>query len=137
MGSERRLFNRTDVEVEGSLHWATKRRIGGPKQHEIPMTTVDLSVNGAKLIVDGQTRLPVGASCQISFLDVASPARVKTVQTNVAGKKLLSVELETPPRGFMQVIDQWISQLPNGWEFDNSGWAGVGVVDDLFADRAS
>ena len=136
MAAERRLFNRTDVEVEGTLQWATKRRIGGIKQHEVPMTSVDLSVNGAKLVVDGGTSLPLGASCRVAFADASSPARVRTVQTNAAGQKLLSVELENPPREFMSVIQQWISHRENGWQFDDSGWSGVGIVDDLFADRA-
>ncbi len=136
MGYERRLFTRTDVEVQGSLHWATKRRIGGIKQHEVPMTTVDLSVNGARLVVDGRTPLPVGASCRICFAGESSPARVRTVQTNAEGMKLLSVQLEDAGLGFMQVIDQWVTSRENGWQYDDSGWSGVGVVDDLFADRS-
>jgi hypothetical protein len=137
MGYERRLFTRTDVEVQGSLQWATKRRTGGIKQHEIQMTTVDLSVNGARLVVDGKTPLPVGASCRISFAGESSPARVRTVQTNEAGKKLLSVQLENASVGFMQVIDEWISQRENGWQFDDSEWFGSGVPDDHFADKSS
>lgn len=137
MGYERRLFNRTDVEIDGTLQWATKRRVAGIKEHEVPMTTVDLSVNGARLVVDGKTRLPVGASCRISFAGESSPARVRTVQTNDAGQKLLSVQLEGPSTGFMKVIEQWISQRTHGWHYDDSGWSGSGVVDDLFANRAS
>lgn len=137
MGIERRIFTRTDVEVQGSLQWASKRRIGGIKQHEVPMTTVDLSVNGARLIVDGKTPLPIGASCRICFLGESSPARVRTVQTNAEGKKLLSVQLEDTGVGFLRVIDQWISQRADGWQFDDRGWSGDGIVHDLFANRAS
>jgi len=137
MGPERRLFRRTNVEVQGVVQWGTKRRIGGIKQHEVPMTTVDLSVNGARLVVDGKTPLPVGASCRISFAGESSPARVRTVQTNNAGKKLLSVQLENTTLGFLQVIDEWISQRENGWQFDDSEWFGPGVADDHFADRSS
>lgn len=137
MSPERRLFRRTNVEVQGVVEWATKRRIGGIKQHSVATTTVDLSVNGAKLIVDHKVDLPPGASCRIGLEDSSSPARVLSVQKNERGEHLLSMELENPPPAFMQVIEQWISQRENGWQFDDSGWSGSGVVDDFFADRAS
>lgn len=137
MGADRRLFRRTNIEVNGFLEWATRRRIGGVKSHEVPMTTADLSVNGARLIVDKKVDLPVGASCRIRFEDASSPARVLAVQHNDRGQRLLSLRLESPPTAFMQVIDQWVSQRENGWEFDDTGWSGTGIVDDLFADRAA
>lgn len=136
MGFERRLFRRTDIEVTGSLEWATKRRIGGIKQHKVPTTTADLSVNGAKVVVDQKVGLPIGASCRLVFEGESSPARVLSVQKNDHGQQLLSMRLEQPPSAFMGVIDQWISGRENGWSFDDSGWSGEGVVDDLFADRA-
>ncbi len=37
----------------------------------------------------------------------------------------------------MQVIDEWLTQRENGWQFDDTGWSGSGVVGDFFADRTS
>lgn len=137
MGFERRLVRRTDVEVQGTLEWATKRRIGGVKQHRAQVTTVDLSVGGAKVIAEPGVKLPVGASCRLEFEGESSPARILGVQRNDARQQLFSMRLEHPPSAFMRVIDQWISGRENGWKFDDTGWSGQGVVDDLFTDRAA
>lgn len=137
MGAERRLFRRTDVQVDGTLEWATKRRVGGVKNHRVAMKTVDLSVNGAKIIVGPKVKLPVGASCRITFDDASSPCRVLNAQENEQGERLLSMRLESPPQQFMQVIEKWVSNREVGWSFDESGWSGTGIVDDIFADRAS
>ena len=136
MGFERRLFGRTDVEIQGTLQWAVKRRIGGIKQHEEPMMTVDLSVNGAKLLVDSKVDLPVGASCRVLFADQSSPARVRKVITNDADTdtKMLSLQLEQPPTEFMRVIDQWLDAQAGGRKFAENRWFGDGIVEDLFAD---
>lgn len=134
MGFERRLFGRTDVEIQGTLQWAVKRRIGGVKKHEVEMMTIDLSVNGAKLLVDSGVDLPVGASCRILFADQSSPARVRKVITNDTDTKMLSMQLEDPPIEFMRVIDQWLDARAGGRKFEESGWFGDGIVDDIFAD---
>jgi hypothetical protein len=134
MGFERRLFGRTDVEIQGTLRWAVKRRIGGVKQHDVPMMTVDLSVNGAKILVADSVDLPVGASCRIIFNDESSPARVRKVTTNGSDHKMLSMQLEEPPIGFMRVIDQWLDASAGGRKFEETSWFGDGIVDGIFAD---
>lgn len=134
MGFERRLFTRTDVEIQGILHWKVKRRIGGIKDIDVPMMTIDLSVNGAKILVDNKVDLPIGASCRIFFSDESSPARVKKVMENGSDTKMLSLELEKPPLAFMRLIDQWLDASAGGRKFVESGWFGDGVVDNIFAD---
>ena len=126
MGFERRLFARTDVEIQGTLRWAVKRRIGGIKQHDVPMMTIDLSVNGAKILVAEAIDLPVGASCRIMFSDESSPARVRKVTTNGSDHKMLSMELEEPPIGFMRVIDQWLDASAGGRKFEETSWFSMG-----------
>jgi hypothetical protein len=126
MGFERRLFTRTDVEIQGTLRWAVKRRLRGVKQHEVPMMTVDLSVNGAKILVADSVDLPVGASCRIMFSDESSPARVRKVTTNGTDHKMLSMQLEEPPLGFMRVIDQWLDASAGGRKFEETSWFAEG-----------
>lgn len=130
MAFERRIFARTDVELQGTLQWAVKRRIGGVKQHQVNMMTVDLSVEGAKLLVARSVDLPVGASCRIVFADQSSPARVRTVLSNDSDKKMLSVQLEDPPFEFMRVIEQWLDARAGGRKFEQRGWIGDGIVDN-------
>ena len=97
------------------------------------MMTVDLSVNGAKILVADSVDLPVGASCRIMFSDESSPARVRKVTTNGTDHKMLSMQLEEPPLGFMRVIDQWLDASAGGRKFEETSWFGDGIVDDIYA----
>jgi len=124
MGFERRLFARTDVEVEGTLVWQTKRRVGGPKTHDVPMQTVDLSVEGAKVLVHKSVNLPVGASVRVMFQGQSSPARVRQVLVNDDDPdvKMLRLQLESPNESFMEVIEQWLDDNKGGRKFATASW---------------
>ena len=140
MGFERRIFARTDVEVQGHLRWQVKRRIGGIKTHTVAMQTIDLSVEGAKVLVDHKVDLPVGASVRIMFHDESSPARVRAVVTSDDDNstKMLRLQLEQPPKEFMAVIEQWLDASKGGRKFQESSWLGEGYVEDIYAgDRRS
>lgn len=126
MGFERRLFARTDVEVQGEIHWQTRRRVGGVKNHIAPAQTIDLSVDGAKLLIHRSVDLPVGASIRLVFHDQWSPARVRQVLSNDEdpGTKMLRLQLEEPPAEFMRIIEQWLDASKGGRKFQEAGWFG-------------
>lgn len=132
MGFERRLFARTDVEVQGELMWQTKRRVGGVKKNTVPMQTIDLSVNGAKLLVHHSINLPIGASVRVIFHDTWSPARVREILLNAQDEetKMLRVELENPPHGFQRLIDQWLDADKGGRKFVESSWFEDGLTQE-------
>jgi hypothetical protein len=135
MGFERRIFARTDVEIQGYLQWQVKRRIGGIKTQKVPMQTIDLSVDGAKVLVDAKVRLPVGASLLVMFRDHSSPARVRQVLTdeNDPATKMLRLQLEQPPTEFMRIIDQWLDASKGGRKFVETSWFGEGIIADIYA----
>lgn len=134
MGFERRIFARTDVEIQGELQWQVKRRIGGIKTNKVSMQTIDLSVDGAKVLVDGKVDLPVGASVLIVFRDQSSPARVRQVLTDESDidTKMLRLQLEQPPVEFMRIIDQWLDASAGGRKFVETTWLGNGYVEDIY-----
>ncbi len=136
MGFERRIFARTDVEVQGEIHWQTKRRVGGIKNHMAPTQTIDLSVDGAKVLIHHTVNLPVGASVRLVFHDQSSPARIRQVLSNDEdpGTKMLRLQLEEPPVGFMRIIDQWLDANKGGRKFQETSWFGDGITDDLYGD---
>jgi hypothetical protein len=136
MGFERRIFARTDVEVQGDLRWGVKRRFGGVKDLEVPMQTIDLSVDGARVLVDNDVDLPTGSSLLIIFRDESSPARVRQVLTNPddSKSKMLRLQLEHPPLEFMRIIDQWLEASKGGRKFVETSRLGDGISDDLWAD---
>lgn len=129
MGFERRLFARTDVEVQGTLMWQVKRAIGGVKTYDAPMQTIDLSVEGAKVLVHHSIKLPEGASVRLTLKDQSSPARVRHVVKNEKDPdtKMLRLQLENPPDAFMRIIEQWLDANAGGRKFEDSLWDIDGV----------
>ncbi len=136
MGFERRLFARTDVEVQGELFWQSKRIIGGIKNNTVPMQTIDMSVNGAKVLVHKSVDLPLGASLRIVFHGESSPARVREVLFNEEDRstKMLRLELEVPPEAFMIIIEQWLDAGNSGRKFVEESWFQDDVEDDSWFD---
>ena len=140
MGFERRIFARTDVEVQGHLRWQVKRRIGGIKTHTVEMQTIDLSVEGAKVLVDSKVKLPVGASVRIIFHEESSPARVRAVVTKAGDEEtqMLRLQLEQPSTDFMEIIEQWLDASKGGRKFQESSWLSDEFAEDTYArDRRS
>lgn len=121
--AERRIVARTPVEVDGKIHWATKRLIGaGTKAHDADITTLDLSVDGAKVLVDKKHSLPPGASVRLVFGNESSPARVLEVIEARGDNQILRLNLELPDRPFMEVIEQWLASNAGGRKFAESYW---------------
>lgn len=134
MGFERRLFARTDVEVFGELQWQLKRRVGPAKTRTAPIQTVDLSVDGARVLVHRTVSLPIGASVRIVFDEHSSPARVRQVLKNEEDRdnQMLRLQLENPPDGFMRIIDQWLDANKGGRKFKERNWIEEAVPDELY-----
>jgi len=121
--AERRIVARTSVEVDGKILWATRRLIGaGTKAHEADITTLDLSVDGAKVLLDKKHALPPGASVRIVFGSESSPARVLEVIEARDHNQILRLNLELPDRPFMAVIEQWLASNAGGKKFAESYW---------------
>lgn len=109
--------------------WQTKRSIGGVKTHDAPMQTIDLSVEGAKVLVHHSVKLPEGASVLVTLKDQSSPARVRHIVKNDRDPdtKMLRLQLEHPPEPFMRIIEQWLDASAGGRKFEDSSWDVDGV----------
>jgi hypothetical protein len=88
------------------------------------MKTIDLSVDGAKLLLEKKHHLPPGASVRIEFRGESSPARVLESVKIDADTRLLRLTLEHPPQSFMRVIDYWLKLDAGGRKFVEGTWLG-------------
>ncbi len=124
MGIDRRMFERTDVAVKGELLWQLKLRSGLVKTNRVEITTIDLSVDGARVSTNKKTRLPVGASVMLTFNGERSPARVRALLPDPDNKrgKLLLLQFDEPNAAFLRVIDQWIDAGKGGNRFKTEYW---------------
>lgn len=106
---ERRFFTRKAVEVEGNLSWIGRGRFGAKKEKTSAVRTVDLSVDGAKLVVDPKSDVSRGQICEITFADRSSQAIVRDVIDRSGDTKIVCIQLHQPSSEFLQIIDQWLS----------------------------
>lgn len=123
MGMDRRMFERIEVAVEGELLWQVKRG-GIVKTNRVDVTTLDLSVDGARVTTNKRTRLPIGASVRVTFNGQQSAARIRATLPDPKDSKrrLLLIQFEEPNRDFLQVIDQWVDAGKGGNRFKSEYW---------------
>jgi len=105
--------------------WATRRRVGnGVKQRSIELRTVDISVEGAKVLVPSKHYLPKGASVRIEFHGDASAARVlESIKIDDA-TQMLRLTFEHPSQNFMRTIEEWLASGGGGRKFVEGSWLG-------------
>jgi len=88
VGMNRRFFNRVDVQANGELLWATKSRFGRVTNMREYITTVNVSIDGAKISIPGNHNFPDGAHARIKlgiqFCEVEILASETTATSTVA-----------------------------------------------------
>jgi hypothetical protein len=103
----RRVFHRVDVKANGELLWATKSRMGRVKTHREYITTINVSVDGAKIALKGRHDFPVHSRgriklgiefCEVEVLDIEA-ARDATI---------LRVNFVSPTQRFVSVVEKWM-----------------------------
>jgi hypothetical protein len=104
----RRFFHRVDVQANGELLWATKSRIGRVKTHRDYITTINVSVDGAKVALKGdhnfpkysRARLKLGIEfCEVEILDIDRSPKDYTI---------LRMSFISPTSRFVSVVEKWM-----------------------------
>ena len=105
----RRFFQRVDITANGELLWATKSRLGRVKNHREYITTINVSIDGAKIVVPGRVTFPTGARARlklgIEFCDV------DVLESSTNGNRTIArVTFVNPSRRFVSVVEKWIPE---------------------------
>lgn len=104
----RRFFHRVDVHANGELLWATRSRLGKIKTHREYITTENVSVAGAKIILKGDYDFPIRSRgrlklgleyCEVEVLEIAKPK---------SGLTMLRLSFITPSARFITVVEKWM-----------------------------
>ena len=103
----RRFFHRVDVKANGELIWATKSRMGRVKSHREYVTTINVSVDGAKIALKGRHDFPLHSRARlklgIEFCDV----EILYIDTN-PDATVLRVNFVSPTHRFISVVEKWM-----------------------------
>ncbi len=144
MANNKRLFERTDVPLQGRLTWQKRLRTGIVKTNRVDITTVDLSIDGARVSTAKRSRLPVGASVLVSFGDYESPARVRAhlADPMSKNKQLLLLQFDAPSPEFLRHVDHMLDAAKGGNVYKAEYWKNVredeyGLAEHAKAEQAS
>jgi len=117
----RRLFHRAAITANGEFIWATKNRLGRVKTHREFVTTKDISVEGAKIRMDGahefpakfRGRMKLGLHfCDVEVLD-SSQSETSTE---------LRILFLAPNQQFIEIIEQWMPVSQESRNEFKSAW---------------
>jgi hypothetical protein len=104
----RRFFHRVDVHANGELLWATRSRLRKVKTHRKYITTENVSVSGAKIILNGDFRFPVGSRAQLKLGLEYCEVEVLEVLKSKGGLTMLRLTFITPSSKFVTIVEQWM-----------------------------
>ena len=106
-GNERRVFTRVDLRANGELVWATKSRLGRVTTHREFVTTKNVSIDGALIVLPGSWEFPENARARlklgIEFCDVEILESRRTGSASL----LRMMFLQPTPR-FVSVLEGWM-----------------------------
>ncbi len=104
----RRFFHRVDVQANGELVWATRSRLGKVKTHREYITTENVSVSGAKIILRGDYDFPVRSRGRLKLGLEYCDVEVLEIKKSQAGDTMLRLAFLTPTSRFISIVEQWM-----------------------------
>ena len=117
----RRFFGRVDVKANGELLWATKSRLGKVKTHREYVTTINVSVDGAKIEMRGNHQFPKNARAQLKLGIEYCDVEVLEVSRGPRGS-ILRLALVSPTARFVAVVEQWLPVSADERSEFSSSW---------------
>ncbi len=104
----RRFFHRVDVHANGELLWATRSRLGKVKTHREYVTTENVSVSGAKIILKGNFDFPLRSRARLKLGLEYCEAEVLEIAKSETGFTMLRLSFITPTTKFITIVEQWM-----------------------------
>ncbi len=119
---DRRFFHRVDVAANGELLWATKSRVGRVKNHRDYVRTINVSIDGAKLVLPGRHSFPNGAKARLKLgIEYCEVEILQSDNSVMPGETMLRVSFLAPNARFVSVLEKWIP-TSNQREPFSSSW---------------
>ena len=118
---ERRMFHREALSVNGELKWYTKSRLGRKESHRSFIQTINLSLDGAKIELDGIYQFEVKSRARlqlgIAFTDVTV---LEVGQEN--GFTTLRLVFMAPNTDFIAFLEENLPTITQDRQFYEGKW---------------
>lgn len=105
---ERRFFDRIDVAANGELIWATKGLLGKVSTHRAFLMTENLSVDGAKLTIEGKHYLPPGVRARFKLGLEFADVEILEVKHPAPDRTHLRIMFLSPTRRFLEEVEKYL-----------------------------
>lgn len=104
----RRFFHRVDVRANGELLWATRSRLGRVKSFRKYITTINVSVSGAKVAVPGSHVFPIHSRARLKLGLEFCDVEVLQVDSTAQGRTVLRLNFLNPSTRFITIVEKWM-----------------------------
>ncbi len=117
----RRFFHRVDVRANGELLWATRTRLRRVRTHREYITTDNVSVSGAKIVLKGKHYFPLHSRARLKLGLEFCEVEVLQIDTS-SNSTVLRLAFLTPNPRFITIIEKWMPVSTNNRDEFVSAW---------------
>ncbi len=105
---ERRLFERAEAGANGELVWATRNRLGRTHTHRAFLRTENVSLEGARLVLNGDHSFPIGARAQLKIGLQFCDVQVRAIDEAPSGYTVIRVLFLGPTAAFLHEVERYL-----------------------------
>ncbi len=105
---ERRFFERTDATANGELLWATRNRLGRTHTHRAYLRTENVSLEGARLVLQGDHSFPLEARARLKIGLKFCEVQVRAIEDAPSDYTILRVVFLAPTADFLQEVERYL-----------------------------
>lgn len=105
---ERRFFERAEAAANGELIWATRNRLGRTHTHRAFLRTENVSLEGGRLIIDGDHSFPLEARGRLKIGLQFCDVQVRAIEEPQDGHTVLRVVFLSPTTAFLHEVEKYL-----------------------------
>ena len=105
----RRFFYRVDIQANGELLWATRTRLGRVSTHRDYVTTMNISIDGAKVVMKGRQSFPTNARARLKLgIEFCEVEILEALHKSQPDSTQLRLNFIAPNPRFISVVEKWM-----------------------------
>lgn len=109
--------------ANGELLWATKSRLGKVKTQREYITTINVSIDGAKFSIAGRHLFPLNAHARLKLgIEFCEVEVLEVDRKSMPNNTILRVSFVAPTPKFVSVVEKWMPISTDDREEHISSW---------------
>ena len=105
----RRFFRREAIRANGEFIWATKSRLGRVSTNREFITTENVSIDGAKIVIKGAHQFPERSRGRVKFGLEFCDVEILEASPGAGNSTELRLLFLSPSARFVRIIEKWLN----------------------------